>query len=70
MLCRVSSARHLRLAHPRPSHTSEVDPDQIDVLEELTKLATQRNLGLLTPEEYEARLANMRAQLALSHAPA
>jgi hypothetical protein len=63
MLYRVAPRKQLSLARPVEAPADEVGPDDIDVLDELTKLAALCALGLLTQDEYEAQQAELRAWL-------
>ena len=61
----MSSAESIQGAAPElPARVSlSKNPNNIDVLEKLTKLGRLKQAGKLTPEEFEARKAELRARL-------
>jgi hypothetical protein len=60
----MSSAESAQGAAPEfPRVSLSKNPHNIDVLEKLTKLGRLRQAGKLTPEEFEAKKAELRARL-------
>jgi hypothetical protein len=62
----VSSANHLWLVIPRESPTGKMNPQNIDVLDQLRQLGALRDEHVLTHEEYEVKKTELRAQLSTS----
>jgi hypothetical protein len=59
----MSSAKHLWLVGLRESPTRKMNPQNIDVLDQLRQLGALREERGLTHEEYEARKSELRARL-------
>lgn len=60
----MSSAESVQGAAPDfPRVSLSKNPNNIDVLEKLTKLGRLRQAGKLTPEEFEAKKAELRSRL-------
>ena len=62
---RMSSAEPVQGDAPEPAARLSLtkNPHNIDVLDQLTKLGALKQNGLLTPEQFDAKRAELRARL-------